>query len=633
MIPYEAPPRPVENALLDDWVGKGFLRPLDRALALFLLEQEGEAHPLLVVAAALTSFLVGQGHTCLDLQSIPDTPGPAGFLRANSLEALLSALRHDVLTAPEGPAPLALVEDHRPRLYLKRYYRHEQTILRNITERLHDHGAAAGDTTGDAVRVRAVLDRLFRNPSPDWARIACALAIRNRFSVITGGPGTGKTTTVVRVLAALCLLEKSRVEARTHPGPLRIRLAAPTGKAATRLQDSIMEQLPSLPEEVREFIPRTVSTVHRLLRMHRSGLSRYTPQDSLPADLVVIDEASMMDVELTARLMDALPEHGRLILLGDKDQLSSVESGSVLADICLRAEEGHYTPDTVQWLREATGEQVPTLMADAGGAPLDQAITMLRFSYRFSTEGGIGRPAEAIRRGAIREIPAESGEEFRRLHVNSPGAEPFREVLRCAGEPLHFMEEKRPTGSSPEGFDQWARDVLRRYNRYRLLCVLREGPWGVIRINEAVRAALERDGLVPPGQEWYPGRPVMVTRNDYRLDLMNGDIGVALQQPAGLYVAFEGGADRDVRWILPGRLQAVETVFAMTVHKSQGSEFDHVVLVMPDRDIPVLTREVVYTGITRARKEVTLVESHPALVDLAASRSMQRSGGLGLLLH
>lgn len=618
---------------LEEWVAQGYLRPLDRAFATFLMEEAGEASVPIAVAAALASFESGQGHTCLDLLAIPDTPGPGRYLRSLPPEELLEALRLPALTDPDGSAPLAFLERPHPRLYLKRYYRYENRIVSGVRQRLS--ADFSPDPASDAGRVRAVLDALLPSPGSDWVRVACALAVRNRFSLITGGPGSGKTTAVTRVLAALYILHSATGEALSPDRMPRIKLAAPTGKAAGRLQESIAAQLESLPAAVREALPRRVSTVHRLLGMRGAGSPRYTRRDPLPADIVVIDEASMMDVELTAHLFEALPDQSRLILLGDKDQLASVESGAVLADLCLRAEVGHYTPETAGWIREATGVSVPAHMLDRAGAPLDQAITMLRSSFRFSAQGGIGLPADAVRRGAVQEVPTASTEGFRRLNVHSPDDERYLNLLRTAGASLRFMQEQRPQEKHPpeEARDRWAREVLEHYNRFRVLCVLREGPWGVVRTNERVRAVLEGDGLLPPGQEWYPGRPVLVTRNDYRLGLMNGDVGVALAVPAGLYVAFEGGPDGGIRWILPGRLQAVETVFAMTVHKAQGSEFEHVVLVIPDRDTPVLTRELVYTAITRARKEVTLVERDPALLEVAASRRLERIGGLGERLH
>ncbi len=635
------------RSLLDRWVKAERLRPIDRAFARFLQEAHPEASPLLIVAAAQTSFLSGHGHTCLDIDSVtavedepeePQEPGqvpdvadstdavnatPSGVLAAAVREHLLNALRFPALTATTGDAPLAFVDGARPRLYLKRHYRNEQTIRRHVMHRI-------GETsnTTDAGAVRAVLERLFTEnrtgETPDWAGIACSLALRSLFSVVTGGPGTGKTTVVVRILAAIFLLE----------GTCRVRLAAPTGKAATRLQDSIRTQLPAMPAEVRDAIPQTVTTIHKLLGVDgRRGTARYHAGSTLPADVVVIDEASMIDVELTARLLEAIPERCRVILLGDKDQLASVEAGAVLADLCLHAEEGRYTGETVRWVEEATGESIPHQMRSENGGPLDQAVAMLRYSHRFSRTGGIGVPAEAIRSGNTTGVPRGEAPGFGRLPVDGTRDERFRRLLEAFEIPVSRAVAGPPQNADAGALDAWALEILRDYGTVRVLCAIREGPWGVYRVNEMIRILLQRSDIVPEGPEWYPGRPVIVTRNDYRLNLMNGDVGVALPLPGGLRVAFEGNVHRPVRWVLPRRLQAVETVFAMTVHKSQGSEFERVVLVLPDRDVPVLTRELIYTGITRARSEVTLVEPDPTVLEKGVRRRVTRAGGLGVLLH
>ncbi|WP_129141753.1 exodeoxyribonuclease V subunit alpha [Modicisalibacter coralii] len=543
----------------------------------------------------------------------------------------------------------------------------------------------------DPSRLRPILDALFpdrgdASQAIDWQKAACALAGRSRFAVITGGPGTGKTTTVVRLLA---LLQALALGEETDEGgqALRIRLAAPTGKAAARLNESIAGQVARLdlggltgdPERLRDVIPKDVSTLHRLLGSRPDTRRfRHDRHNPLPLDVLVVDEASMVDVGMMAAMLEALPPRARLVLLGDKDQLASVEAGSILGDLCARAEGGHYTPATADWLAQATGQPLPNETLDTDGQPLDQAIAMLRVSHRFTADSGIGQLAAAINqdaepvakrraigdalkhgfadlshlklsdddeRGLARLAVSGCPEQFPR---SGQGREHNGETLPPPVGYRHFlsvMAERRPADDADqEQFDDWARAVLAAHGDFQLLCALRRGPWGVEGLNERVRQALEREKLIDSQdgrQRWYPGRPVLVTKNDYGLGLMNGDIGITLDMPRPdatpgdnnrrlLRVAFPAGDGTErIKWVLPSRLQAVETVFAMTVHKSQGSEFAHAALVLPDAPNPILTRELVYTGITRARHWLTLVETGRGQLMDAAQRRVMRVSGLG----
>ena len=700
-------------ALLDRWVARGWLRSLDRAFAAFLHREASQGHevseasPLLLLAAALASHQLGRGHVCLDLaqtlatpdlalslppegDSLEDPPPlPSRVMAALDLDAWRAALAQPELVAiGPGSTPLVLAGSReRPRLYLRRYWQHEQDIHSRISDRLGD--AKGDDEAPDAARLRPILDALFpnRGDAPhaiDWQKAACALAGRSRFAVITGGPGTGKTTTVVRLLALLQALALGENEDEENEGEggqaLRIRLAAPTGKAAARLNESIAGQVAKLdldgladdPERLREVIPKEVSTLHRLLGSRPDTRRfRHDRHHPLPLDVLVVDEASMVDVGMMAAMLEALPPRARLVLLGDKDQLASVEAGSVLGDLCARAEGGHYTPATAEWLGEATGQPLPAETLDPNGQPLDQAIAMLRVSHRFTADSGIGQLAAAINLDAEpaakrRAITTALTHGFADLSHHKLAADDERGLARLAvtGCPERFantkaadappvgyrhflsvMAEQRPADDADQtAFDDWAREVLAAHGDFQLLCALRRGPWGVEGLNERVRQALEREKLIDSQdgrQRWYPGRPVLVTKNDYGLGLMNGDIGITLDMPRPgaatgdtsrrlLRVAFPAGDGTDrIKWVLPSRLQAVETVFAMTVHKSQGSEFTHAALVLPDAPNPILTRELVYTGITRARHWLTLVETGRGQLMDAAQRRVMRVSGLG----
>ncbi len=573
-----------------------------------------------------------------------------------------------------GPGNNPLVLDGE-RLYLRRYWQYEQDVRRAIDVRLERNVLLQDSLPLDGLR--STLDRLFPNSpeteGPDGQKLACALAARSAFGLITGGPGTGKTTTVVRLLALLQSLALNAEVSR----PLRIRLAAPTGKAAARLNESIAGAVSRLrldgidaAEQVRAAIPTEVTTLHRLLGTRPdSRRFRHDRRRPLSVDVLVIDEASMVDLEMMAAVLAALPESARLILLGDKDQLASVEAGAVLGELCARAGEGHYWPSTVAWLAAATGEAVPQTLVDADGLPLDQAVAMLRQSHRFARDSGIGRLAGSVNEGNVSrinsvldEVPAdvslllvgEEAERFRELVIDGAAAN-FRnrgEGRQMDGQSLpapvgyrHFLgtiiSGQPGKGASTAEYDQWARMVLSAHGRFQLLCALRQGPWGVNGINERVAEILLSAGLIAAREGWYLGRPVLVTRNDYALGLMNGDVGITLLAPpqarlaasgqSPLRVAFASGdGSNGIRWVLPSRLQAVETAYALTVHKSQGSEFGHAAVVIPSTLSPILTRELIYTGITRARHWLTLACASGSrdVLNQACQRRVQRASGL-----
>jgi exodeoxyribonuclease V alpha subunit len=706
---------------LESWTESGALRPLDLVLTRFIQEQTPEIDPAVLLAVALTSERNGHGHVCLDLAGALDRPhallthrsdwltpppGPSTEL-AEQLAALtlndwvarlaqsgaiedrlgigsnpdpdttpVTTARLEIAATPESePAPLILAgTPERPLLYLRRYWTYEQHIRAGIAARLSQPLTLPEDAT------RALLDVLFAEENadtPPWQRIACALAARSAFAVITGGPGTGKTTTVVRLLA---LLQGLALE--SGGPPLRIRLAAPTGKAAARLNESIANQVGQLPfdqlpggEAMQKAIPTQASTLHRLLGPRPDSRHfRYRAGQPLPADIVVVDEASMIDVELMSALLAALRPDARLIVLGDKDQLASVEAGAVLGDLCRRAREAHYSPQTRAWLERVTGAQIAEALIDPSGRPLDQAITMLRHSYRFRAEGGIGALAELVNAGVLdgqpvrdplaaldtlfarqADQPDQSLGSIRRIRLTGEQDAQLDQLVRAGywlgpehqGYLAVLHEQRPPDDADLAAFDDWARAVLKAQAGFQLLTPLRQGPWGVEGLNRRIQRLLSQGANAPIAganeRQWFEGRPVLITRNDYGLGLMNGDIGLSLRVPARrgegggasmvLRVAFPAGDGTDaIRWILPSRLQAVETVFAMTVHKSQGSEFTHTALVLPDVSNPVLTRELIYTGITRAKSSFTLLYSRDPVIREALGRRVERVSGLAMAL-
>ena len=654
-------------ALLDDWLACGWLRALDRALAGFLLEREPSTDARVLLAAALVSHQLGHGHVCLDLGMTLDEPDFALSLPPegeDSIDVLLPSQLLRSLTLADWQAalnssrvvdsgqfehtlrPLVLVGQ---RLYLRRYFRYEQQVVQGLQRRL-----AQPLTIPEALPQRLAALFAESQQTPDWQRIACALAARGAFSIITGGPGTGKTTTVVRLLA---LLQAPAVEAGQA---LRIRLAAPTGKAAARLTESIGQQVGRLPvaEAVREQIPSEVSTLHRLLgSLPDSRHFRHHAGNPLALDVLVIDEASMIDLEMMACVLNALPPGARLILLGDKDQLASVEAGSVLGDLCRHAEGGFYTAATRDWLEHNSGQslaQAGLQEGDATGHQLEQQTAMLRHSHRFDSNSGIGELARAVNRGdaaAARQLLQTGGfADIHRQRVSSVTDTAFESLALGAVLPgyalyLQLLADARPKPEVPAGdpaWEAWAQQVLQAFDQFQLLCAVRKGNWGVDALNLRVANLLHRRGLLSADQGWYEGRPVLVTRNDYSLGLMNGDIGIALRvrekplQPGTaereeLRVAFPRNDGKGgVRFVLPSRLTEVESVFAMTVHKSQGSEFKHAALMLPDARSPVLTKELVYTAITRASQHFTLVEARDGVFEQAVQTPVRRISGLDL---
>lgn len=589
---------------LKEWVENETVRSTDAAFAALLAEQGGETDETVLLLAAIVSRQVGDGHIRLNLTNIqPTGEAPLSWLASLNpadLEKKLCESSIVQTTLNTGTQPLVW---DKPYLYLRRYWANEQLIKAALNERLQAPPIEISD-------LRERLDHLFpfTNEQPDWQRVACALASRSRFTLITGGPGTGKTHTVLRILG---LLQAVRYD--THPNqPLRIRLAAPTGKAAARLGESIsagIDALP-LPEAVRQTIPQEPTTLHRLLGPRpNSRLFQHNRQNPLHADVVVVDEASMIDQEMTARLLDALRAETILILIGDKDQLAAVEAGAVLGELCEGADAGNYSKATCAWLTKASGDDVSPWQSD-NGTHLQQHIVKLRKSHRFNHSSGIGALAEAVRleQGArLTELLKDKDPSTGLLELRHP-LDNRLETAALAGYRgyLETLAQKRPDESGYAQLTAWVREVLNAFSQYQVLAVIRNGPLGVNGLNERIAKRLAAEGLISKGQGWFEGRPVMVTRNDYELGLTNGDVGICLsvqlpdEKEPRLRVAFEQ-SNNCVRLFLPSQLETLESVFAMTVHKSQGSEFNDVLVVLPETMPPQHRREILYTAITRAR--------------------------------
>ncbi|CAD5107423.1 exodeoxyribonuclease V subunit alpha [Zestomonas carbonaria] len=575
------------------------LAPLERALVDSLQRLAPQADPSVLAAAALCCQALGAGDVCLPLarwagqRPWPDLPFalPAQADWQDRLSA------SPLVGAPGAYAPLILDGG---RLYLARYQAYEARLAGQLLARVEQLPDV------DEARLADSLARLFafNSQQPDWQRLAAAQAVRRNLAVISGGPGTGKTTTVVRLLAAL--LEQPGGER------LAIGLAAPTGKAAARMAEAIRNAKAGLPvdDAVKAALPEEARTLHRLLGSRGdSPVVRHHAANPLPLDVLVVDEASMVDLALMAKLLDALSPQARLILLGDKDQLAAVEAGAVFAELC----EGQgFSAATAADLQRLTGQPVPVA---APCSRLGEAVVLLTHSHRFAGDSGIGELARRINGGDAPGTLALLGEGREDL-AWQPQPTPVALLDRLEQGYAPYLEAAQ-SGDPAVAFAA--------FNAFRALCAQREGAFGVGGLNEGLEARFKRRLRVAARERWYAGRALMVRQNDYALGLFNGDIGLCLPTAEGLRVFFE--AEDGFRAFAPARLPSHDSAFAMTVHKSQGSEFAEVLLALPESPSPLLTRALLYTGITRAKRKVELW-ALPARLSESVQTRGERSAGL-----
>ncbi len=591
-------------ARLEAFREHGALSDLDVQFARFVARIANDDVDELVLAAALASRQIDRGHVCADLAELAgrvvlpaddDDPEAGPPVQAPALARWRRALAASPVTADGGP----LVLDSAGRLYLRRYFELERSLAAGLLRR------ATGAPTVDDARLRADVARLFpARATVDWQRVAAVTAVLRGLCIVSGGPGTGKTSMVVRLLALL---------AGQSPRPLRVGLVAPTGKAAARLQEAIRAARGTLPisDDVRARIPDATATIHRLLGVRRDSTAcRYGPEHPLPLDLLVVDEASMVDLALMARLVAALPDDARLVLLGDRDQLASVEAGAVLGDVCGPAPG----LSTIARARLASFVDAAVPAGRPSRSPLADCVVLLVESHRFRDASGIGRLATAVNDGARERVASLLDDPALPDVTRSDGDTDELVAAALAGHAAY--RERVAARAEPAA-------VFAAFRAFRMLCAHRRGPRGAETLNACITEALD------PRAEWYPGRPILVTQNDHALRLFNGDVGIVLPDASDrgrLHVVFEGEEGR-LRRIPPLRLPPHETTYAMTIHKSQGSEFDRVLLVLPSEDSRLLTRELLYTGITRARQAVA-VWGDDVVLRAAVERRLTRSSGL-----
>ena len=664
-----ATPRPATTArsvahpppALAPFVDADLLGPAEVHTAMTLARTHGDDRADLLLAAALAVRAPRRQHVCVDLSDVhrlvgddrdPQAvaalawPDPERWRRQLHDSPLVAVRAPDEREPPDelgrDVAPLTLAGD---RLYLDRLWRYERRVAGQLVSR------AARPVDGvDTEVLREGLARAFPEAPPDQQRRAAATAVLRHLAVIAGGPGTGKTTAVAQVLVLL----DAQARARGQPPPT-VALAAPTGKAAARLTGSLREAAARLDPDgddaqLARLRTAEASTLHALLGPrgdHRSRF-RHDRANPLPHDVVVVDETSMVSLALIAKLLDALRRDARLVLLGDPEQLASVEAGSVLGDVV-----GDHTrrrppsrpaaelaarvlppgdlgqtptppPDSDTPVRTTAGEATTAAPAAVPGpdtAGIDDAIVVLERVHRFEADSGIAAVAAAVQRGdadgAVAALRGAADVDWHEGDVDAVDLSPVRRDIVAAAAPVLAAADAGDAAGALAGLEH-----------LRVLCAHRRGPAGVHGWVEQIEQWLAADvPQLPLRGRNYVGRPLLITANDRRLRLANGDVGVVVRGPDDRpLVALPAADGHGVRTLAPGRLPSVETVHAMTVHKSQGSQFAHVVVVLPDAASPLLTRELLYTALTRGQRRATVVGGEPAIRRAVTTRALRASG-------
>lgn len=603
---------------------------------------------LAVLLSALLTTAVSEGNSCLDLTQLPAEnpfrlPAKYQALSAQLVEKIgqlpptqwqSQLVGHIAVSdSPDNIAPILLQQN---KAYLYRYWQSEHQIATIL------YKMAAQPPSSDDDLNASILTSFFPEPEHhiNWQKIAVATALKQPFSVISGGPGTGKTRTVAILLAALQLKQLTQ-----DLPPLKIALVAPTGKAAARLKESISASLTTLnlpenlPKNLKNTIPIQALTIHRLLGIRPdSDKPTYHAQNPLHIDLLVVDEASMIDLFLMEKLLNAIKPHTRLILLGDKDQLASVEAGNIMAELGNFLHYG-YSQGHSEYLARTTGHQIPSIQ---NVPPICDSLCHLRHSYRFDEHSGIGRLAA--------EINAQQGQsawqQFSQPQYQDltlilyPPIQAFKTktdwtkqcvqlVVEKAVELYrHYLNLVQQRQQSPTSVA--IADIFSAFQQIRFLSALRVGELGVEQLNQSIAEALHRARLVSfrHSRENYLGKPILITENVPQLQVFSGDIGLVLNDEAGkLRIYFDTEIDGNPHHISATRLPNHEPAYVLTVHKSQGSEFAHTLLIMPLHNSPVLSKELLYTAVTRAKQHFTLF-SDEKIWKQAVSQQNQRQSGL-----
>ncbi|MEO9943647.1 exodeoxyribonuclease V subunit alpha [Paraglaciecola sp.] len=652
---------PALQQALDKLLVKGKIRAIDMAFADFIYGEEVElqasARDCICLFAAYVSAQSGAQHTCVDINTLgqpfagvylfPDLPTLQNIIEQSHTIASVKAQQKSQADSVNKPI---VIEGNL--LYLQRYWLYESQLADIIRDK------AAKNNELDMPRARELLSRLFSDSvdkssaheglALDWQKVAVCVAARQSLSFITGGPGTGKTTTVTRLLALLQGL--AVVNPLYKSKPLNIQLVAPTGKAAARLTESISAAKLKLPTDLQANLPEQCQTIHRLLGARpQSPYFKANANNPLHLDVLVLDEASMVDLPLMAKLFAALPAHAQVILLGDQDQLASVETGSVLSDICAAcvsninnqaplaaySESMQYTLAALMDLPapNISHQQDQDVVLTKKTAIQNNLVKLLK-SHRFKDDSGVGQLAKHINLGQVTKcISLLKGSEFTDIDWYQPSQTTPQNV---ANEVLKTLIVKllpiyqEYIKAIHQGDIRKAFDTLQKQ---QVLCAQKGGFWGVNQLNTLIESELHKQGLIDNSKGFYIGRPVMLSKNDHQLKLFNGDIGIIMPDPSkpSLTKVWFITPEGNVRGLLPSRLPSVDTLYAMTIHKSQGSEFESVYLCLPpitaNNQGRGLNRELIYTGLTRAKKQFMLFGESRAL-SLSLQQQCIRGSGL-----
>ena len=552
----------------------------------------------------LVNLEISRGNVCLDLEGLAEKNLQLGWNEFAGKQECLQRITSSAVVASAslaGDTQKPLVFDLN-KLYLNRFYSYERSIAERLLN-MSQHDERLTETDIDT------LDKLFGEADKqDYQKLAALVSGLHRLCIISGGPGTGKTWTVSKILAFLVMRQPKA----------KIKLAAPTGKAAARLTESIvnLQQHLAIDESIKQRIPAVAVTLHRLLAINRfTHQPRFNRSHKLDCDLVVVDEASMIDQQLMAQLCMALPDHARLILLGDKDQLSSVEAGSVFADLCGGLTETQFRQQQLAWCNRNWGYAVPEYQQQFALA--DQVVVLTK-SHRFDDSSAIGQLAKLIKQGdsdnSMKILQQPGHREtlvWRQLTDNDIAAQ-------LQQQPLTLACSMHQAGSISQAFGI--------FQQYQILCAVWKGAAGVDSINQQLEDGVKRARVISRDTELYPGKPLMMTSNAYQYDIHNGDIGIVWPDSSNdMKIWFQLG-EEDYRVLSLSQCPDYKTAYAMTVHKAQGSEFEKVLLILPSVEVAVSTRELFYTGITRASKSVEIWASEDMIRSAIQSKTQRVSG-------
>lgn len=566
--------------------------------------------------AYLVSRRLSEGHICLDLRDVQE-------------ELINNAFYYDyepakVARLPDDPFVTSKMDEKKPfvlhnhKLYLQRYFNYETQILERIREFAENEKLTLQSAIINIERHADFIRPLFlKTPGSfqdsyvenvNWQLVAAVNGVLNDFTIITGGPGTGKTTTVAKILSILYTINPN----------LKVALAAPTGKAAARMGESLKSASLNVPKKIKEkFETILPGTIHRLLKyVPDSPYFKFDKDNPVNYDVVIIDESSMIDAALFAKLLNAIGPKTKLILLGDKDQLASVEAGSLFGDLCKAQQSFKMSAERARLMNalivDTSHQIIPDLITDNIDHILFEHIVELRKSHRFSSDKGIGKFSKAVISGNTEEIKIFLQKEDEQVCMDTAYDEKIFD---------EFIKKYKEYIKEPD-----IRKALNKLNSLRVLCAVREGEHGLYAINRRIEKYLQQYKLIKPSVEFYEHRPILITKNYYALNLFNGDVGIIRYDENNVLKAWFEDSSGELKSIPPGFVSEVETVYAMTIHKSQGSEFDEVLVVLPDADIPLLTSELLYTGVTRAKAKVTVQASENVLIETSKRRVKRASG-------